>query len=684
MKNSSLITTPILKIVIVTILVLSVSISAQVDSVYNLEEDVIISASRIEQNSFATSEAVSALSYEQIELSSPMNMASSLLGTNGVWMQQTNNGGGSPFVRGLTGNQTLIMIDGIRLNNSTFRYGPNQYLNTLNIDNTQRIEVMRGSGSVQYGSDALGGVVHIISKTPSLNPNGNILNFSANTKYLSSNMEKSGTINLGYAGKKNAVTGFVSYKNIGDIVAGGSIGKQIPSSYNELAASVKSIHQISDSYLMILSYDYVEQTDVDRYDQVTQRGYEYHKFDPQIRHLAYIKNNFTTNSNYFSDIIFTLSWQKSDETRIKKKTESIIETTENDVVNVFGSNLEFVSSFSNIWKANSGIEFYYDYVNSSKNYLDLSSGIITPSRGLYADESSAMNFSLYTLHNINLNKFDFNFGVRYNANSININDNEFGDVSISPMAFTGHVSLQYYLTQNLQIIGRINSAYRTPNINDLSSFGSFDYGIEVPNDDLSPEQSLNFEIGLKAKSKQIVTSLFIYRNNLSNLIDRVRSTYNGSPTYDGENVYTKVNVGKAFVEGIEGDLTFYLNRMFSLYSSINYTYGQNVSKDEPMRRIPPLNGNVTVNYQNKMLKLSAQYLFATTQDRLSSGDIDDHRIPDGGTPGWQVLNLYSSYKISSFLVSVGLLNIFNEAYKTHGSGINGIGRSIFVDLKFSI
>jgi outer membrane receptor protein involved in Fe transport len=71
--------------------------------------------------------------------------------------------------QGLTGNQTLILIDGIRLNNSTFRYGPNQYLNTIDPYIIERIEVAKGTGSVQYGTDALGGVIHVLTKEPVFN-----------------------------------------------------------------------------------------------------------------------------------------------------------------------------------------------------------------------------------------------------------------------------------------------------------------------------------------------------------------------------------------------------------------------------------------------------------------------------------------------------------------------------------
>src|SRR5262245_41890005 len=67
----------------------------------------------------------------------------------GVFVQQTAHGQGSAYLRGLTGQQTVMLFDGIRLNNSTYRQGPNQYFFTLDSRTIQSIEVERGGGSTR-------------------------------------------------------------------------------------------------------------------------------------------------------------------------------------------------------------------------------------------------------------------------------------------------------------------------------------------------------------------------------------------------------------------------------------------------------------------------------------------------------------------------------------------------------
>jgi outer membrane receptor protein involved in Fe transport len=119
------------------------------------------------------------------------------------------------------------------------------------------------------------------------------------------------------------------------------------------------------------------------------------------------------------------------------------------------------------------------------------------------------------------------------------------------------------------------------------------------------------------------------------------------------------------------------------FGNLVYTYGQNSSKDESMRRIPPLNGRLGLRYQAPSgLWSEAEWLFATKQDRLASGDVDDHRIPPGGPPGWNIVNLRFGHSLGWFAFNLGLQNLFDEAYRLHGSGVDEYGRSVWASAQF--
>ncbi|MFZ1291648.1 MAG: TonB-dependent receptor [Melioribacteraceae bacterium] len=647
-------------------------------------DEVVISTSLYAENLDSVNQSISILSDNKINISNPMNLAAALSGTTGVWMQQTNHGAGSPFIRGMTGNQTLILVDGIRLNNSTFRYGPNQYLNTINLIEIKRVEILRGSGSVQYGSDALGGVVHIVSKSPRISL-ANKVNGGVQIKYLSDDMEKSANAFVEYSTESSGYQAMFSFKNFGDIIAGNGIGKESPSSYDEYSINLKNNHLLKENILLTYSYQYFRQNDVDRFDQVDERGYEYYKFDPQIRQLAYLKSELFSENKFYKNISFTLSWQQSLEERKTKKLIEEVSTFEKDVINTWGANLLVLSQPLEKLKINSGIEYYFDFINSSAKVKNIDNNSFTDKRGLYSDGSKFHNISIFSLSNLKLNNFEIGLGGRYNLASLIIEDDVFGKPKINPDAITGHFSVTYNINQLLKIISKINTAYRIPNINDVSTFGLFDFGIEVPNNNLSPETSTNYEIGIKLFRPKIKSSIFVFRNNLTNLIDRVKSTYNGNDFYNGEAVYTKENVGEAYIQGIEFDINLSLTESLFLSNNLNYTYGQNISKNEPMRRIPPLNGALAISYYlYEELGINLEYLFASEQNRLSSGDLDDHRIDKNGTPSWNILNLFTNYNIGLFNFGIGINNIFNEAYRTHGSGIDGIGRSYQFISKFHI
>jgi outer membrane cobalamin receptor len=383
-------------------------------------------------------------------------------------------------------------------------------------------------------------------------------------------------------------------------------------------------------------------------------------------------------------ISFTISNQFSDETRQFKKQNSATFTQENDVVKNYGLVLDAFSEFNKNWSAITGLEYYTDQINSNKTETNTETGLQTVKRGLYPDNSKMNNFALFSQHTLKFNVLQLQFGGRFNANRLKSVDEQFGEVSLNPESVVGNLSFQYLPNSHDNFILSVNSGFRAPNINDISSFGLFDYGIEIPTQDLSPEKTITVEAGYKRLSEASTFSVFAFNTRLKDQIVRVEASYNGSEFIDGERVYTKQNVAKSNIYGIEAESGIKLNRDFSLLNNITWLYGKDLENDKPMRRIPPLNGRIALRYKHSNIHGDMEFLFATKQDRLSSGDIDDHRIPEGGTPGWQILNLNLGYSLKKISINSGIRNIFNQAYRIHGSGVDGLGRSVWLALRFEI
>ena len=646
-----------------------------------LNNDFVITARRVETDEFKSPEAISVVSKTVLRQESPRSTPEALEGITGVFMQKTNHGGGSPFIRGLTGNQNLMMIDGIRLNNATFRYGPNQYLNTIDPLTIGSIEVVRGSGSVLYGSDALGGVVQVLTKNPSFSKNGFDIGGDVYTKFMSQDMEKTGRAQVNASNEKLAFSGGFTYNDFGDIYGGDTTGKQSPTGYKHYAADAKLRMKLTANSELILAYNYDRQDDVARYDKVIANYEKYH-FDPQIRQLGYARLKTETDNKWMKQIRITASFNQSDETRIKQKEGSVKVNNEHDQVNTYGTGVEINSYPISIWKFTSGVEYYFDKIASS--ITETEAGLSSEKRGHYPDGATSSSLAVYTSHTIDVKKFSFIVGGRFNAFKMKAEDEVFGNVDVQPSALVGSASVMYSISENYHLIASAYSAFRAPNLNDLSSFGTFNYGIEVPNTNLKPEKSINTEIGFKTRFDRFSGSFFLYRTQLTNLIDRVESTWQGQDSIDGEKVYTKENFSRAYIQGFEAEVQYEFISWLSAYGNITYTYGQNETLDEPLRRIPPLNSRLGLYYNcTRGFWSRLEWLSATKQNRLSSGDKKDSRIPEGGTPAWNVLNLRFGWGWKWLGISTGVNNIFDEDYRTHGSGINSYGRSFWLALRVS-
>ncbi len=646
-----------------------------------LNDQVVVTAQRYETPTFERPEALTVVSSRDLARNALRSTPEVLEGQSGVFIQKTNHGGGSPFVRGLTGQQTLLLIDGIRLNNATFRSGPNQYLNTLDPFLLDRVEIARGSGSVQYGSDALGGTINVLTSTPDFSDSPE-LHGSVLGKLASGGMEKSGRIALGVSGPKAAVQGGFSYRNFGDLVGGKGIGKQIPTGYDQYSLDLKSLFQISPTLRLTATVQHLRQDSVPVFHKVQLENFALSQFNPQIRTLVYAKLEGFNNTKWVKSWQITPLAINTKESRQSRKNSAVRTLNEDDAIRTYGLLASIQSHPTRSWTIQTGAEWYYDRVHSQKQEIEplwSSAGPQPIQRGLYPDNATMSNLAFYTLHSVNVSKWTLTAGGRFNTFAITIPDKDLGSSTFTPSAWVGNAGVSYALINGLKVIANANTSFRAPNIDDLGTLGIVDFRFEIPNTTLQPERGFSKEVGLKLKTSTFSASAFAYHNQLTNLIGRVKT----DEIRQGYPVYLKENIAKAFIRGLEADAEWQLLNRWLLAGYVNYTYGQNLSGNEPYRRIPPLNGKVALRYQPSAATWARLELYtAAKQDRLAKGDRDDNRIPKGGTPGWNVVNAAAGYQVGKIRLSTELQNIFNEAYRTHGSGISGVGRSLWLMARF--
>ena len=648
-----------------------------------IDESVIVVADRQERTEVDTPRSTTVIGRTVLDERAARSTPEALQDHPGGWVQKTNHGGGSPFVRGLVGNQVLVLIDGIRLNNATFRLGPNQYANTIDSFSLERIEVLRGSGSVAYGSDAMGGAVNLVTAKPSLSPDGVRMGGSFATRLAGQGMEASVRTDGYVSGRRLAARGGVTYRAFGDLVAGGDLGTEAPSAYDEADVDASVVWAATSRTRVTGVFQNVHQFDVPRYDQVAQRGYEVYSFVPQIRRLGYVDIDQRIGAGWLDSARLTASWHRSEEGRVRRRSGSVLETRESDVVSTLGLSVDLRGRVTSWLSWSGGIEAYDDVVRSWRRDTNLATGASVALRGLYPDGSTRTSLAGFLMGTAKARRLTLDVGARYTSDDVQADDPVFGPASLSPSAVTGSVAAGYALTSGVSVFGSVAQAFRAPNIDDLSTLGAFDYGIEVPPVSLNPERSVAVEGGVRMVSKRVNASMSAFRIGLRDLIDRIPATFGGSARLEGQDVYTRANIGEAYVEGLEADFEWRVARSISVSGFVATTYGRQAAADIPLRRIPPANGLLSARYLwQRGAWIETSVRAATKQDRLAPGDVADHRIPPGGTPGWVVANVSAGVPVGRrLLLSGGLANVFDEAYRVHGSGVDGPGRHVWLSAR---
>lgn len=647
--------------------------------------EVVVSASRSPEPSFSVPYSIDRLRKPMQDLRHPRTLPESMAFLPGVFVQKTNHGGGSPFLRGLTGNQTLLMLDGIRVNNSVFRFGPNQYPNLIDAYTVERMEVLKGTGSVQYGSDALGGVMHAIGQEIRLGGEG-YWEARAASRIISQDMEYTLRAEAAYTGKKAGIRGGYTWRQFGDLYGGDTTGIQSPSGYRERDWNLKATMALGSKMRVTASAQQVGQSDVPLYHRVRLENFDYYLFDPQKLLVSYIRLESFSDSGLLRRWRIMPILKKSTEGRRYHRLGSTRYLDERDEVLSYGVVAETEWQIRPWWKTGTGVELYYDDVSSRRSTT--SGGATTAERGLYPDGASQLNTSAYSLHHFTWKSWRMDAGLRYNfvqnripGKYLDLPGQTANDAILAADALVGQWSLLYSRRGKHAWFTNISTGFRAPGIDDLGTLGLVDFRYELPAYDLKPEKNIHTEAGYRFRSDRLQVQGSLFYMHITDLISRVRSQ---SDSIQGYPVYIKTNDQEAFIRGTEWAVQASPLTHLQVSVSVSYQYGQNLTRQEPVRRIPPMNGWAMVQYRRDRWYAAADMQWAARQDRLAQGDKDDNRIPAGGTPGWQVYNLHAGFSSRVLQVQLTMSNLFNEDYRTHGSGINGMGRALTLSLALNL
>ena len=680
-------------------------------------EEIVVTAQRRATTELETTQHVSVVTATEIREQGGQTTPDALDEEPGVWVQKTALGGGAPFIRGLTGKQVLILVDGVRLNNSTFRYGPNQYLNTIDPGIIRRIEVVRGPGSVMYGSDALGGVINIITdrgSDPSETPAGTRFAFSE--QFSSANLGSMTRLDVdGASGTVLWALG-VGYKHFGDLRAGdngpspvGAVdidGVQPYTGYDEVNANASMRWRIAPGSELSASYQFTRQDDVPRSDKMIESAYnttpeEAYFYDPQQTHFGSIKYE-SRDLGAFDSMKLDLSYNHQLEGRERRKSGWTKTRFEEDEIGTIGFGAQFAMRPAKLNTLTAGLEYYSDSISSTR-YEIADGGGRTDLNGRFPDGSTYDSFGLYVRDKILLTDgFSIAVGGRYSSYDVEANlggtvvqltsitSQTFSDIAPTYSDFTWSFEALYDVGSDSTMYLNIARGFRAPNMDDLAADGDWNAGKDIPNPDIRPEVAISYEIGLKHIGAGASGGASLFYSDYTDFIEREYYATGFDDTQGTtDDIFRMENVGEAEIYGFEvwgkATVSETLSGHWSVSGQLAYARGRDLTDDEPLRRMPPLNGNVGMRWDGNDRRRWVELLVevAAEQDDLSPGDIADNRIPTGGTPGWATINLRGGVDLGHGVsLTAGLHNIGDERYRVHGSGVDAPGVNLVLGIRW--
>lgn len=702
----------------------------------NLEE-VVVSANRWETKTYEIPNNIDVIKSKDIIFENPTTSADMLTSTNGVFIQKSQLGGGSPMIRGFSANKILFTLDGIRMNNAIYRGGNLQNVLQADVNSIENAEVIYGPGTNVYGSDALGGVIDIHLLSPML-MDSNKWNASGHAfaRFSSAAVERTVHADVNVSNNKWGILTMFSYSAFDDLVMGTMYNDynlreeyvkssngldtivqnsnprtQRYSGYNQLNFTTKISNRINDKVQWSYGFYLSRTSAVPRYDRLleysdNQLKYAVWEYDPQQWMMHRLSFDFDGKTIMYDHMNIRLAYQDIKEGRNDRKFQNEWLRQRLEHVQIVSLNNDYDKSLKNQQLLFYGLEMNYNNVISTGEETNINTGETNKVSTRYPDGSNIyLSGGAYLTYKKNFVSSPLTFigGARISHTSLNsqIEDTSFYNLPYTEIKFnhwatTGSLGFVYH-PRNWQVHLNLSSGFRSPNLDDAAKiFDSEPGNVVVPNQNLQPEYIYSIDAGIVKKfndrARIELTGFYSY---LDQAIVRRDFQLNGQDSiiYDGElsRVQAMVNAGYANVYGTSLSIYIRLFNNFVLNSSLTYIKGED-DEGFAIRHAPPLFGKTALSFEKNKLKLqlSSAYNAKVSFEHLAPSERSKAYLyatdEDGNpySPKWWTLDFKGSYAFNEkLLLTFGVENIMNYRFRPYSSGITAPGRNFIVAFRYT-